>query len=163
MRWRILLSEFDFEVQFKKRLLSTQADALSRLPTNAEAKPVGGLDIPCVLAEHEEDDIDSVTEHFDMCDAILTTPPARPMPGNVVPNKPEEMVLDQQSDPLRTRIRARLNGGAQLLFLFNHQVYLIRIVRELPRIVVPHSLQCGILALSEHAKLSAHPGRCKLY
>ena len=38
MRWRLRLGEFDYEVRYKKGLLNTQTDALSRLSTLGETE-----------------------------------------------------------------------------------------------------------------------------
>ncbi|MGH0053544.1 MAG: Ty3/Gypsy family RNase HI domain-containing protein, partial [Sphaerochaetaceae bacterium] len=51
MRWRLRLSEYDFDAQYKKGLKNCQADALSRLPTNGETSIDIDADIPCLLAE----------------------------------------------------------------------------------------------------------------
>ena len=49
MRWRLRLSEFDFQVEYKKGKANTQADALSRLRTNGETSHIEDDEIPCYL------------------------------------------------------------------------------------------------------------------
>ena len=51
MRWRLRLSEFDFTVKYKRGVLNTQADALSRLPTNGETSVEIDDEIPCYMVD----------------------------------------------------------------------------------------------------------------
>ena len=53
MRWRLRLSEFDFQVEYKKGKLNTQADALSRLATNGETTIDIDDDIPCFMTAED--------------------------------------------------------------------------------------------------------------
>lgn len=46
VRWRMRLFEFDFNVQYKKKLLHTQADAISRLCSWEETTVPIDADIP---------------------------------------------------------------------------------------------------------------------
>ncbi len=65
MRWRLLLSEFDFEIKYKKGNLNCQADALSRLRTLAETIPEDHDTIPSFLAtESEESETDLTTDRL---------------------------------------------------------------------------------------------------
>ena len=50
-RWRLILSEFDFEVKYIKGTQNHVADATSRLPTYAYVTPDPELEIPTFLAE----------------------------------------------------------------------------------------------------------------
>ena len=54
MRWRIRLSEFDFQVEYKKSKLNTQADALSRLATDGERTNDIDDDISCFMTTKDE-------------------------------------------------------------------------------------------------------------
>ena len=54
MRWRIRLSEFDFQVEYKKSKLNTQADALSRLATDGETTDDIDDDIPCFMNTEDQ-------------------------------------------------------------------------------------------------------------
>lgn len=162
MRWRIRLSEFDFEVQYKKGLLNTHTDSFYRFPTSLEAEPVHGMDITYFVLEKEKDNTNLDPED-DIFDAILVASSAKATPGTFVPVTAEDILREQKSDPLCTRLFARLNGGAQLPFATNDQGYLFRTVKERPQIVVAHFLQSRVLNLSRHAKLSAHLGARRLY
>ena len=49
MRWRLILAEFNFQIMYKLGRLNTQADALSRLRTKAEAIGQDEDDIPAFM------------------------------------------------------------------------------------------------------------------
>ena len=87
MRWRLRLSEFDFDVRYKKGTLNTQADALSRLGTSGEAEPADTLDIPCFLVEDLPDAAKVISD--DVCDDILAAETAEPPDGSFIPITPE--------------------------------------------------------------------------
>ena len=50
-RWRLLLQEMDFSIQYKKGIKNTIADAISRLPTFGESTVPPETDLPCFLIE----------------------------------------------------------------------------------------------------------------
>ena len=50
-RWRLLLQEMDFTIQYKKGIKNTIADAISRLPTFGETTVAPETDVPCFLIE----------------------------------------------------------------------------------------------------------------
>ena len=76
MRWRLRLSEIDFQILYKKGKLNTQADALSRLTTLRETTSDLDEDIPCFLIDGGYDEwyeVDFIEEEFDYDNALLTT------------------------------------------------------------------------------------------
>ena len=55
-RWRLRLSEFDFEVQYVKGTKNTLADAMSRLPTTGGTSVPTDEEIPCFFIDADGDD-----------------------------------------------------------------------------------------------------------
>ena len=69
-RWRLLLSEFDFEIKYKKGKANSQADALSRLLTEGETVYEIDDEMPCFMAE-PADATEDEEEDFGRVDDIL--------------------------------------------------------------------------------------------
>lgn len=74
LRWRLRLSEFDFNVLYKKGAFNTQSDALSRQGTTAEVEPAQDLDIPCLMVADLHDGAEILTG--ELCDDILVSKPS---------------------------------------------------------------------------------------
>ena len=55
IRWRLRLSEFNFEIKYKKGKDNTRADALSRSLTKVETLDDVDEEIPCFMGEQAED------------------------------------------------------------------------------------------------------------
>ena len=55
IRWKLRLSEFDLDIQYKKEYANTQADALSCLATLGETALDTNDDIPCFAADAMDD------------------------------------------------------------------------------------------------------------
>ena len=51
IRWRLRLSEFDFQIKYKKGNANSQTDAFSRLLTEGETVDAIDDEIPCFMAE----------------------------------------------------------------------------------------------------------------
>lgn len=99
----------------------------------------------------------------DICDNLLFIDGEDPEPGAFNLINSEEMVREQHGDPLCTRVRAQINGGANIPYGVSSQGYLGRLVRSFPQIVVSHSLQSRVQHLSHFSKITAHPGARRLY
>ena len=111
MCWRLRLSELDFQVEYKKGKLNTQADALSRLATDGETTDDIDVDIPCLMTVADQahplwirDVID------DEYDELLAAEPL-PTPEVLTVITPEELIREQHFDPFCSQMRSRLNGG----------------------------------------------------
>ena len=114
MRWRLRLSEFNFVVKYKKGLLNTQADALSRLPTNGGTVVEIDEDIPCYMVdsvENQEEDLDFTELDFAEGDEVLAMNTETPEEEQLVPVTREELATAQLSDSFCGQIRSRINGG----------------------------------------------------
>ena len=173
MRWRLRLAEFDFEIQHKKGRLNTQADALSRLKTDAETVYDPEADVvPVYLAEEEiarrEEDNDEPVNtdflHEDWAehDAALVNE-QEAVHTAVNPVKWEELLTEQQSDEFCMKVREQINSGEPVAFAEDQRGILVRTVCNPPQLVVPESLRERLLHAAHHAQLAGHPGGRKLY
>ncbi|CDF34164.1 unnamed protein product [Chondrus crispus] len=136
IRWRLRLSEFDFEIKYKKGKANSQADALSRLRTAGETVEEIDDEIPCFMAEPAE----AVT--------------------------PEELIREQAVDPFCNRIKEEMDAGKVRTFSMKTEELegtLCRTAAEFVQVVIPQSLRDRVLGLSHYAKLAGHPGGRKLY
>ncbi len=113
MRWRLRLSEFNFEIRNEKEITNTQADALSRLKTSGETVPDIDEVIPCFLlgpkqilgtpvppldgssAENEQEFLDL---DFAYTDALLAVEEEHPLLDMLAPISIEELVRSEASD-----------------------------------------------------------------
>ena len=166
MRWRLRLSEFDFQILYKKGKLNAQEDALSRLTTLGETTSDHDEDIPCFLIDGEYDEgyeVDFIEEEFAFDDALLITETDMPDPDLLAAITLEDLVLAQASDPFCKVIRSRLNGREDLPFAVDDRGFLSRYEEAFPRILIPQTLKPRVLYISHHAKLAAHPGVRKMY
>ena len=166
MRWRLRLSEFHFVVKYKKGLLNTQADALSRLATSGETTVDIDDEIPCYLAEtpeHCEENLEFSDINFAEGDELLAMSLDVPTGDQAATVSREEMATSQMIDPFCADIRSRISGGEQLPFEEDDSGLLIRIVSRYRQIVVPKALRERILYMGHHTVLAGAPGGRKLY
>ena len=82
IRWRLRLSEFDFEIKYKKGNANSQADALSRLLTEGETVDEIDGDIPCFMAE-PADATEDEEEDFGRVDDILALEGGPPLIASI--------------------------------------------------------------------------------
>ena len=165
MRWRLRLSEFDFEINYKKGTSNSVADCLSRLNTQGGTTVPTDNDIPCFVASHEknEEEVDFIEFDYEEEDHVLVTNSASRQEENLKTITVEELLRAQQEDDFCSAVRARLNGGERIPFALDETGVLRRHVERHPQIVVPESLQARVLYLSHHSKIAGHPGGRKLY
>ena len=164
MRWCLRLSEFDFEIRYKKGKLNTQADALSRLQTLGETTEELDEYLPCFVIqdiyEIEESDGDDEFFHPDHDNIIATMDPT-PDSELLEPISVEERLTEQQKDHF-ARICGRFLAG-DLPFRLGEKGILFRLVDAVPQVVVPETLKGRIMHHCHHAKLAGHRGGTKLY
>ena len=164
MRWRLRLSEFDYEVRYKKGLLNTQADALSRLSTLVETELELEVDLPCFCADEysSEDEEDAKMDYIHSA-ALLALESEEVEPTLLVPITLEELVRSQASDTFCQSICSRLDGEEEVPSADDDRGFLIRRVEANEQIVIPQELRTRVLHISHFAKVSGHPGGRKLY
>ena len=168
MRWRLRLSEFDFEVKYKKGSSNSVADCLSRLNTLGEAVDEVDDGIPCFALE-EHDHVGETKEllppdHEEWEDHDLTLVAE----GRDEGQRPssithEELVREQASDNFCRGIRAKLDSGKLVPFEEDPSGVLVRTQEAHPQVVIPRSLVPRVLTLAHQPPGSAHPGETKLY
>ena len=167
MRWRLRLSEFDFQILYKTGKLNTQADALSSLATLVETTSDLDEDIPCILIDGEYDEgyeVDFIEEEFAYDDALLTTETDMPDPDLLAAITLEELVLAQASYAFCKAIFSHLIGGGEdQPFAVDDRGFLSRYVKAFPQIMIPQTLKPRVVYISHHAKLAAHSGGRKMY
>lgn len=74
-----------------------------------------------------------------------------------------ELVRLQFGDPFFTRLRARLDEREQHPLQLNDAGCLVHRVENLPRLVIPHSLQSRVLHISNYPKIAGHSKRRTVY
>ena len=162
MRWRLRLCEFDFQVKYKKGILNTQADALSRLKTTGLTIVPIEEDIPCFVMEEAdgyEDVFDDITTAGD---EVLVASRQEEQP-ELTAIMLEELLRSQMTDTYCASIRSRLDGGEDIPFSEDESGILIRTVTAWPQIVVPMDIRARVLHLAHYPKTAGHPGWRKLY
>lgn len=108
MRRRLRLSEFTFDIRYKKCVCNIQADALSRLHTLSSATAdADATDLPSFL-----DAVDFSEEDFALDDAVLLA--SAPPTPQITPISYDELVTAQFHDDFCIGIRCRLNKGGGL-------------------------------------------------
>ena len=170
MRWRLRLSEFDYDVEYKKARLNKQADALSRLETLGETEPFVDDEIPCFHMEGscpdgtcDHSDEEFLSMEYALIDELLATDSSPSSPLLLRPITTEELVYAQHGDAFCNALRSRLNGGEELPFSLDENGILIRHVEGNTQLVIPYVLRARVLHLSYYSKLAGHPGGRKLY
>lgn len=147
MRWRVRLSEFTFNVQYKPGASHHAPDFLSRADNTAGTEPIDD-DIPCLaLAETA----DSLVE------GRYTGPDAsKPVEYN-------DIIEAQQSDDFCRSISERIAKKLPTSFFVHPSAGLLRKSPYGEQLVVPTALRKRILALEHQSPLAGHPGTNRMY
>lgn len=140
MRWRLHLSEFNFDIQDIKGIRNCQTDALSRLRTSAEAVTTNAkLDIH-TSEEHNADSLNLVHSEFATDDQLLVSQVE--CSGDVYnsPNDLPTFVQEQIHDLFCRQIHERLNTVLDLPFQLIYNGILQHTAQPSPVIVILKSL-----------------------
>jgi transposase InsO family protein len=160
VRWRLALSAYDFEVQYKPGASQKVADALSRLSTDCLARPE---------FESQEEDIPTLAIDVDLLDPPSTP---RPEPMVHVPEPLESVTLEevreaQRKDKWCSELRMRVLSGMESVksfFVDEEDLLCFAPFKDglQPRIVTPESLRERLLTLYHFPAISGHVGIQKL-
>ena len=165
IRWRLRLSEFDFEIKSKKGKANSQADALSRLLTKGETVDEIDDEIPCFMAE-PADATEDEEEDFGRVDDILALEGgASDRLDHFQAVAPKELICEQAVDPFCIRIKEEMDAGKVRTFTTEEKGFegtLCRTAAEFVQVVIPQSLRDRVLGVSHYAKLAGHPRGRKL-
>ena len=183
-RWRLRLSEFDFEVVHRPGVKHQAADALSRMQTNGEDASRMDDEIPCFLAEHHRD-----TEAIETVATVICgneTLPERvidwPKPSkriamegvmaiveedkNVEAISVEEFLQEQARDPYCQERMEKLGleeeGAVFEIDQFGILCRRAKLDGAMQK-VVPKTLRDRLLYLSHYPRLAGHPGQSTMY
>ena len=169
MRKRLRLSEFDFEVKYRKEKLITQAVDLSRLMTLGETCMQIDDDIPCFTCEtlgpdqscHRNGDHDDFDEAHDFL--LVLEQPNIPSDEPYLPAFTPQELFTRSVHGFFCSLRSHLTRGKTLQITIDPEGYLVRNAAE--RDNFP-SLPLKMLAfyhLSHYTKLAVHQGGRRLY
>jgi len=166
MRWRLRLSEFDFDVRYKKGTKNSVADCLSRLRTLGDTVTEIDDQIPCFHLDEarEIDEIPQEHDDWEDFDLLLVANDAseeeEALPQAI---SYDELVEEQAKDAFCRKIRIQLDEGKLIPFEEDTSGVLIRNQEAHSQLVIPRSLVPRVLTLSHYPKGAAHPGETKLY
>lgn len=175
MRWRLRLSEFDFNIVHKKGLINTQADAMSRLTTLGSTTVDIDDDIPQYPhttsttstsdIPNLEDPSTSLEDFDEQEDTATVLLAEEKLDDNLAaPITTEELKREQAADPFCQRHADCLAGGRPAPgYGISSEGVLFRHKMGCEQIVVPKALQPRVLHLAHHSKLAGHPGGNRLY
>lgn len=141
-RWRLRLTEFDFEVSYKKGNEDHHEDALSRLLTGYPTVEDDEYKIPSFILEEFEDDLDLaelyltttiyfIENDYEEVNQILEMEKER--------FTMEELLASQHKDAFCSAISHLLNKGEKLSFKNDDDGLLVRTIHA--DTVVPYSLK----------------------
>jgi len=189
IRWRIRLSEYDFDVEYKKGKLNTQADALSRFLTLGTTPNEEDLEnIPIELIESVgswEDDYEEELDAFyeisrsrrriertlvldseadsseeeRVLNPVEHNPNATDFQYDVERITYEQLLQAQRKDPFCRTLKSSSSP-----YYAQDEYGLWYLEREgRSRLIIPQKLVSSVVHHAHYSKLSAHPGGKKMY
>ena len=149
-RWRLLLAEFDYDVEYKSGQRHAVADALSRIPTDGKDPHPIPEELPLV----------GVTTRSG---AVLDS--RRPENVGTLPVPVAELVQAQEADGFCKGIKKELDRPEPTRFFVNADGVLCRRgqTQGEQQVVVPEVLRKGVLTREHTSPLGGHPGATKMY
>jgi len=159
-RWRLRLSEFDFEVKYRPGVKNVVPDALSRLTTAGVDQTPLDEEIPTLLAEYESEDSTAGCDMYPV--EWTTTVPCYVATADLIPEPitTEEWLREQAADSLCQQLQLEVDTNKTDRYELNPQGIL---VTTTPQVVVPETLRPRLLLSYHHAAVSGHPGVRRMY
>lgn len=159
MRWRMRLGEFDFDVNYKKHLLNTYADALFWLSSLREAAtPVDKEILTYPLhSDPASSNLDVVINVDKLLAATTATTPS------LVSITFGEYRLEESYDHFSRAKRAFICNRDSIYYVLNVRNVLFHSIARFGRILISHFLVARVLHLSHHSEMAGHPGGRCLY
>ena len=147
MRWRLRLSEYTFDMQFKPGASHHAPDFLFRTDNDSAIEDIND-DIPCLALAETANGL--LTGRYTGTD----------MPA---PVKYDDIVEAQQTDESWVELAERVAGKTATAFFHNERDGLCRRAPYGDQLVISESLCERILTLEHLAKVSDHPGMNRMY
>jgi len=147
MRWRLRLSEYTFDMQYKPGASLHSPDFSSRTNNDAAVEDIND-DIPCLALAETANGL--LTRRYTGTD----------MPARV---KYDDIVEAQQTDAFCVELAKRVARKTAKAFFQNESHGLYRRAPYGDQLVIPESLCERILTLEYHATVSAHPGMNRMH
>ena len=164
-RWRLRLSEFDFDVEHRAGIKHQAADALSRMTTTGlDTTPLGD-DIPCFTADTDFQNptppCRGTTFRLPGIPEVLAVPEEG---SALIPVTVSEILTGQAQDPYCRAMTSEV-GKVGSHFEVNRVGLLCRKapVDGSLQVVIPQSLRARVLYLSHYPRLQGHPGSTRMY
>ena len=175
MRWRLRLAEYKFLIHHKKGKLHCQADALSRVDSEAHTQSHEDMELPCYVIGYEttvdhqlktlgdgKEPYPFTEEPMTIMDVLMAQKEDElelPAPISI-----EEIVEAQARDEFCQSIRSALERGERVAFRDCPESGMLeRVFPDHTALVVPVSLQPRLLMLAHQPQVAGHPGGRKMY
>jgi len=147
MRWRLPLSEYTFDMDYKPGASHDLPDFLSRASTVAPPEDING-DIPCLALAETANGLR--TERY----AGTDTPE---------PVEFDDVVEAQLTDDFCVEMSTRVERGTAKAFFRDEHHALYRRASYGNQLVIPKSLRERVLNLENHATVASQPGMNRVY
>lgn len=165
-RWRLRISEFDFDVKYTKGRSHHLADTMSRLRSDMSTNTPIDDEPPCFLIGDDAAIDDGMfSEDYDPLTTICAVRGNPTTAPEATPVTMEELLLEQRDDPLCRDLREGLENGRVSSYFIDENGLLARRagLDNATQTVVPASIRDRILYLSHYPAMAGHPGGRKMY
>jgi hypothetical protein len=133
VRWALRLAEYDFEIKYKKGEENANADALSRLPSDADINDTEKIVLNVI---HDTSNINEKIKH--------------------------EQKEDPELEEIRQRLSANVSNQ-RMPFIITDDLLYFQKYNDHRLLVIPQAVVPELLELYHSHELSAHMSRDRLY